>query len=229
MQLPNMTRRFICRNCQRETNHLPIAKGQVHGNATPLEGAAISHQIVQVVQCRECDSPTCCIDTRIHPGHLRGDSYTHSTLYHPPLPFRLKPEWYHELPECYRHILDEVYQALDNALFFLASTGMRTALDLLIVEKIGDIGRFKDKIGRLYSEGMIDSDEQDVLLAVIDAGSASTHRSYRPDDEAINRMMDILEEFFRKMIVAPSRKQDLAAKAKALRKTTPKKDKPNKS
>jgi uncharacterized protein DUF4145 len=122
---------------------------------------------------------------------MMGDSYTESTLYHPPLPFRLKPGWYSELPEFYRHILDEVYEALDNVLFFLTSTGTRTALDLLIVEKIGDIGSFKAKIGRLCSEDMIDAAEQDMLLAVIDAGSASAHRSYRPDDEAMNNMMDI--------------------------------------
>jgi hypothetical protein len=155
---------------------------------------------------------------------MMGDSYTQSTLYYPPLPFRVRPKWYHELPEFYQHILDEVYQALDNSLFFLASTGTRTALDLLIVEKIGDIGSFKAKLGQLCSTGMIDSAEQDMLLAVIDAGNASAHRSYKPDDEAMNHMMEILEEIFYKMIVAPSRKRDLTAKAKALRETTPKRD-----
>jgi hypothetical protein len=224
MQLPDMTRRFICRNCQRETGHGSRAKGQVHGSTTALEGAATSFQTFQVVQCFECSFTTYCIDTRIHPGDMMGDSYTESTLYYPPLPFRLRPGWYRELPELYRHILDEVYQALDNALFFLASTGTRTALDLLIIEKIGDIGPFKVKIGRLCSEGMIDAAEQDMLLAVIDAGSASAHRSYRPDNEAMNHMMDILEEIFYKMIVAPNRKQVLVAKAKALRETTPKRD-----
>jgi len=194
----------------------------VRDSATTLEGAATSYQTYQVVQCRECRSTTYCIDTRIHPGPMMGDSYTESTLYHPPLPFRLKPGWYDELPEFYRHILDEVYQALDNSLFFLASSGTRTALDILIVEKIGDIGSFKDKIARLCAAGMIDSAEQDMLLAAIDAGSASAHRNYRPNDEAMNHMMDILEEIFHKMIIAPERKQGLAAKAKALRETTPK-------
>ena len=88
---------------------------------------------------------------------------------------------------------------------------------MLIVKTIGDIGSFKDKIEQLLSEGMIDSTERDMLLAVIDAGSAAAHRNYRPDDEKINHMMDILEEISYKMIIDPERKQDLAAKAKTLR------------
>src|ERR1043165_378654 len=92
--------------CQRETGHWPIANGQVRDSMTPLEGAATSFQTFQVVQCRECGSTTYCIDIHIHPGPMMGDSYTQSTLYHPPLPFRLTPGWYHELPEFYRHILD---------------------------------------------------------------------------------------------------------------------------
>lgn len=219
IQIPDPPR-FVCRNCQRETSHWPIANGEVRDSARPLEGVATSYQTFQVVQCRECRSTTYCIHTHIHPG-FGGDSYIESTSYHPPLPFRTKPVWYNKLPELYRLILDEIYQALDNRLFFLASSGTRTALDMLIVQKIGDIGSFKDKIERLLSEGMIDSTERDMLLAVIDAGSAAAHRNYRPDDEKINHMMDILEEIFYKMIVDPERKQDLAAKAKTLRETTP--------
>jgi hypothetical protein len=221
MQLPDLTRRFVCRRCQRETGHWPIANGQVRNSERPVEGTATSYQTFAVVECRECHSTTYCIDTRIHPGPMMGDSYTESTLYHPPLPFRLKPGWYNELPEFYRLILDEIYDALDNELFFLASSGTRTALDMLIVEKIGDIGTFKDKIERLLVEGMVDAAEKEMLLAVIDAGSASAHRNYRPNDEAINHMMDILEEIFHKMLIAPGRKEEFAAKAKALRDATP--------
>ena len=98
------------------------------------------------------------------------------------------------------------------------------AFDLLIVEKIGDTGSFETKLEKLCSTGMIDSAEKDMLLAVIDAGNASAHRSYRPKNKAMNHIMDILEEIFYKMVVTPSRKQDLAAKAKALREITPKRD-----
>ena len=63
-----------------------------------------------------------------------GDSYIAQTDYLPPVPVRTKPEWFGRLPQGYQSILAEVYQAIDNSLFFLASTGTRTAVDQLIVE-----------------------------------------------------------------------------------------------
>jgi hypothetical protein len=135
MDISDLKRRFRCRDCQRETSHWSIKGGRVSGSERPLEGPSSSFQMFQVVQCQECRSITFCVDTMIHPGPMIGHSYTQCTEYYPPLPFRAKPEWYDDLPEFYQHVLNEIYQALDNSLFFLASTGTRTALDRLMVEK----------------------------------------------------------------------------------------------
>ena len=64
-----------------------------------------------------------------------GDPYVFESSFHPPLPKRRKPKWYASLSENYKSILSEVYFAIDNDLFFLASTGTRTAIDQLLVEK----------------------------------------------------------------------------------------------
>ncbi|MCD6199174.1 MAG: DUF4145 domain-containing protein [Deltaproteobacteria bacterium] len=207
MKTPDMTRRFICRICQRETGHWPIANGQVKGSEKKLKRGESSFKTFQVVQCKDCGTTTYCIDTKIHPGSMIGDSYTKNTEYFPPIPLRIKPEWYSYLTENYQAILDEVYVALDNSLSFLSSTGARTALDQLIIEKIGDIGDFKTKVKKMVANKIIDETESAMLLAVIDAGSASAHRSYRPDNERINHMMDILEAIFYKLVVEPEKRK----------------------
>jgi len=219
MKIPDMTRRFICRHCQRETGHWPIANGAIKGSEKSLERGESSFQTFQVVQCKDCGGTTYCI---IHPGPMMGDSYTQTTDYYPPLPLRIKPVWYGYLTDDYQAILNEVYNALDNSLFFLASTGIRTALDRLIVEKIGDAGSFNTKLKKLVTNKIIDETEERMLLAVIDAGSASAHRSYKPDIESINHMMDILETIFYKLVVEPEIKKELGRKANELRKSTPK-------
>ena len=224
MKIPGMTRKFVCRDCQLETGHRSIARGQVRGSEKKLEGSESSFQTFEVVQCNDCGVTTYCIDTNIHPGAMIGDSYTESTEYIPPIPLRIKPEWYSYLTENYQAILDEVYMALNNALFFLSSTGTRTALDQLLIEKIGDIGDFKTKVKKLVANKIIDETESDMLLAVIDAGSASAHRSYRPDNDQINHMMDILEAIFYKLVVEPEKKKELKKKAAELRKSTPKRN-----
>jgi hypothetical protein len=45
----------------------------------------------------------------------------------------------------------------------LASIGTRTALEHLMVEKIGNKGAFKDKVERFYSGGFIDKEEKGLL------------------------------------------------------------------
>jgi len=155
MKIPDPTKRFICRQCQRETGHWPIAHGDVKGSLKKLERGESSFQTFQVFQCKDCGVTTYCIDTKIHPGPMMGDSWTQTTDYYPPLPLRIKPVWYVYLPDDYQAILNEVYNALDNSLFFLASTGTRTALDQLIVEKIGDAGNFNAKLKKLVTNNII--------------------------------------------------------------------------
>lgn len=221
MKIPDMTRRFICRQCQRETGHWPIANGVVKGSEKKLKREGSSFQAFHVFQCKDCGVTAYCIDTKIHPGPMMGDSWTQSTDYYPPLPLRIKPVWYVYLSDDYQAILNEVYDALDNSLFFLASIGIRTALDKLIVEKIGDAGSFPAKLKKLVTNDIIDKTEIRILLPVIDAGSASAHRSYRPDIKSINDMMDILEAIFYKLVVEPEKKKELGRKADGLRKSTP--------
>jgi hypothetical protein len=111
---------------------------------------------------------------------------------------------------------------VDNRLLFLASSGIRTAIDQLIVAKIGDVGNFKTKLDTLESKSIIDPDEKEFLGAVIDAGSASAHRSFCPEVETIYQMLDILESIFFKILIAPKRRDALKNKAKAIRGETPK-------
>lgn len=205
----------MCRKCLHVTSHRSIASGQLGDQSKKL------YQTFSVESCHECRTTTYCIDSKMNPGAGIGDSSTILTTYHPPLIRRLKPDWFESLKNESQKVLSEVYSAIDNKLYFLASSGTRTAIDQLIFEKIGNVGTFKGKIKKLVEEQIIDCDESEMLLAVIDAGSASSHRNFRPDDDTINHMMDILETVFYKLLVEPVRKEELKEKAKELRKVTP--------
>ncbi len=175
------------------------------------------------MKCRDCGTMTFLVDHYV--GHeMSGDPYVDRTEYFPPLPFRFRPDWIAKLPENYRSILNEIYSALDNSLYRLASAGTRTAIDCLIIDKIGDIGGFKEKVEELVGKGLIDNREQDVLLALIEAGSASAHRSFAPGEDLIKHMMDILEKILFKICIEPMEKQVLEEKAKFLREKTPKRE-----
>ena len=124
----------------------------------------------------------------------------------------------------FQDVLEEVYIALDANTPFLAAFGARTALDMLIVDKIGDVGSFKDKLNKLESEGYIDTTEKELLDAVTEAGNAAAHRGYAPDEKLLNSVIDILESLFDRIYFKPNRDKELLNKARELKKKIPKRN-----
>ncbi|MBA7567674.1 hypothetical protein ES708_09389 [subsurface metagenome] len=95
---------------------------------------------------------------------------------------------------------------------------------MLIVDKIGDVGTFKDRLNKLESEGYIDSTEKELLDAVTEAGNAAAHRGYAPDEKLLNSVIDILESIFDRIYFKPNRDKDLLKKARELKSKIPKRN-----
>jgi hypothetical protein len=225
MKLPDMTRYFYCKKCANETGHWPIANGQVPNSKNKIDQQQTEYKTYKIMECKNCKSLSYCVDRHIHPGSMIGDSYIESTTYFPPLPFRKQPEWINKLKKKYKLIFTEIYQALDNKLFTIATTGVRTALDQLITEKIGDIGGFEQKLKACHKNNIITEDEKEMLIVAIDAGNASAHRGFIPSVKSINALMDITEHTFYELYFKKQKVKQLMSKAATLKKATPKRKK----
>jgi hypothetical protein len=142
--------------------------------------------------------------------------------YYPPIVSRPRPPWFDKLDEKFQEVLKELYIALDANTRFLAAFGARTALDMLIVDQIGDIGPFIKKLEKLETDGYIDSRERELLDAVTEAGNAAAHRGFAPDEKLLNGVIDILESLFDKFYIKPERDKELLAKARELKSKIPK-------
>ncbi|MEY3498428.1 MAG: hypothetical protein RL308_97 [Bacteroidota bacterium] len=71
--------------------------------------------------------------------------------------------------------------------------GARTLLDLFIVEKIGDMGTFKQKLEKLVNEKHISESSKELLEIALEYGHATIHRGYVPTKNDINGVLDIIE------------------------------------
>jgi hypothetical protein len=100
--------------------------------------------------------------------------------------------------------------------------GVRTILDRLIVDAIGDIGTFARKLDALKAKHSIDEQELQTISPVIDAGSASVHRGFVPHEKSLGDMLDITEHLLEEIKIAPKRKVRLSQKANALGARVPK-------
>jgi hypothetical protein len=110
--------------------------------------------------------------------------------------------------------MDEVYRSLDADNSRLPMMGARTLVDMLMVDKVGDIGTFDEKLKKLEGMGVISPDNREVLSAALDVGHAAAHRGHAPNFDDVNAVMDIVENLLHAVYVLPD-------VAKGLKQTTP--------
>ncbi|RZK48341.1 MAG: DUF4145 domain-containing protein [Pedobacter sp.] len=195
-----------CFNCDKETNQDILFKDQEIGPREIIwrnEQGDESQSVWEVVatiwslsKCRGCE--------KINFKHIVRNSperETDQVFHFPRKPIRQVPNWVIKLPMKYVEILQEVYISINERLFILSLTGIRTLLDIYIVDIIGDAGTFKQKLNKLVSDGIITTSKATVLETAIDAGNASAHRGYKPDKETLFQILDIVENLLQSEIV----------------------------
>jgi hypothetical protein len=163
---------FTCGHCKKLAKHVSIAHGRSNKPVVRLRGQSVSFESYDLAQCEECGNLTLCVHDNIQPGSMIGDPYKTGTTYYPAAPVRTPPVWIKKLNSRIRKILLEVYEAMDHRLLSIAAMGIRTIIDQMMIEKVGDVGTFKRKLDSLQRAGFIDLQENELLAALIDAGSA---------------------------------------------------------
>jgi hypothetical protein len=101
-------------------------------------------------------------------------------------------------------LLDELYTALDNKLWILATIGIRTVFDCAS-QLLGcnPDQSFAEKLKELTSRNKISGEEKQILSTLTDAGGAAAHRGWKPTESDINSLMNALEHFLHRTFVLP--------------------------
>ena len=79
--------------------------------------------------------------------------------------------------------------------------GARTVVDLVILDKVGDVGSFGEKLAALENQGYVGRRNREFVSAALEAGSAAAHRGVAPDIADLNRVMDIVESLLESVYV----------------------------
>jgi hypothetical protein len=98
-------------------------------------------------------------------------------------------------------MLEEVYSALHSDSRCLAMMGARTVLDLVFVDKVGDVRTFGEKLKALEELGVIGAQNREFLSAAVDAGSAAAHRGFKPNEKDLGLVLDIVENLLQAVYV----------------------------
>ena len=178
--------------------------GQRQGSAWTIEA-----RIWKLSQCQGCEVINLNVYTRYNPSE--DDVLIH---HFPTKDFRPFPTWATHLRRDYLELVCEIYQSLNTGSIRLPLMGARTLLDMYIVEKVGDVGTFKNKLQKLVDDIYISDSSKDLLEIALEYGHAAIHRNYQPDKDEINGVLDIIENLLHT--------EALKDKTKDLKKNAPK-------
>jgi hypothetical protein len=177
-----------CNTCGQLTNHDIIAER----DTGPEDGSYIYK--FEMLECRGCES----VSMRKSAGEPERELEISS---YPPALDRRTPEWVsplslftdpHVSPQIIL-LMREVYTAIQNGSYRLATMGVRAVLEIMMIEKIGDRRTFKEKVDAFQQAGYLSLRQAMNLHSILDAGHAAIHRGWDPTDKDVGTLLDITE------------------------------------
>jgi hypothetical protein len=218
---------IFCNQCLCKTRHEILASARQDEQGESQDGWSIDwYNIYRVLQCRGCGNVT------YHTQYWSSEEPTDEDdvicvqdTFYPPLTSHPQPKWVDDLDGSIQRVLTEVYTAFHHKLKYLTAVGARTALDMVIVDKIGDIGNFQQKIKKLQDDGHITNDERDLIETLTETGNAAAHRGYAPSIKSLDSILKILESLLHKFYIQEAAAQELLEQAQKLKSGVPKRNK----
>ncbi len=179
--------RSWCNECLQETNHSVLGTGEktVHAPDDPDLWWSGSYEMVQ---CCGCDE----VSLRLREFCSEDDEGGKTTIW-PPRKTRRPPSWVYDLPASLVNLIQEVYSAHAADARALVAMGTRAIIDEVANDKVGDVGTFEEKLDALVDKELISSHQKKILVPALDAGSAASHRGYRPSPDIVEHLLDIAE------------------------------------
>ena len=186
-----------CNRCRQETEH-----DVIHSKTAIKEMRdGGTRTMTEVLSCRGCHELSIKETDFEDADYEDGEERVIQVTYKPPRVWRHPPKWLSILDEydpALKGLLDEVYSATHEGQARLLSMGVRSVLDRMMTLTLGgDIGSFEEKLSKMVEGGYLAEKRAENIAIVIDAGSASTHRGFKPPLELVEEMVILMENLVR--------------------------------
>lgn len=194
MSAPGPARtRAHCNRCGGNTNHDVIAVERKEYEEDDDDRVWTCFDAYEMLKCRGCEM----IRLRYTYKHIGDDA--ERAIYYPPATARREPAWLTashgllELPVNLFPVLSEVYIAVQNDLLQLAAMGIRSLLEIVMRNKVGEQGRFEALVDEFEKAGYLSTRQRGSLDSILEGGHAAIHRRWEPTPEDIDTLLDITE------------------------------------
>lgn len=192
----------LCNLCEQHTDH-----DVVHTETISRRRADVTATVmVEILSCRGCKE--ICVKERLFEGSTFGDVEKSPSriIFTPPRLWRRPPRWLADLepqdPDL-MGLLEEVYSAAHTGQVRLLSMGIRSVLDRMMTMALdGNVSSFREKLKEMVAKGHLAAEQASNIEIIIDAGSASAHRGFKPARELLEEMLNVMESLVRERYIS---------------------------
>ena len=202
-----LTKQIHCNDCNQLTKHC-VRKSYSQEGEEPFGSGDPSltyswKTTWRILECCGCGNVT------VEQEKYLSEWEETEVIFFPSPTVRKVPKWLNDLPIGVAEVLEEVYTAINSDNRRLATMGARCLIDLVVIDTVGDVGNFEQKLTALEGEGLIGSKNRTHLDAALNVGNAASHRGHTPTTEALNTLMDIIENFLQATYILDSVAEEL--------------------
>lgn len=222
-----------CNTCSGERTHEVVFTHTVHWRE-PLSDDTIDDLTgtdkYELLKCAGCNH----IVFRHTSTHSQDYDDTgkliETVTYSPPKQLRKRPRLFSTVAGSFQGIIagpipelfEEIYIALNSKCPRLASMGIRSLIEHVIIDKVGDQGSFTKNLDAFKQKGLISDAEKIIIETALEVGHASIHRSHKPSLDVLLSCLDISEALVNRLYLWQSQ-------AKAISKTIPRRQQHDKT
>ncbi len=199
-----------CNKCGQYTNHTVNARfGKEEGgfdDSDPPQSMNEAHTYL-IASCAGCGFTSFRIDSEWdYIFDSEGNNLKERNDY-PTIVGRHLPEWLDDLtfdPKMVRFITS-IYQAYAAGSMRLVALGLRSLLEEVMIDKVGDQGGLGANIDKFFMEGYVAVKSREIFKdKLIDVGNAAMHRAYEPPAGDLRVLLDITENLLEEIYVNPT-------------------------
>ena len=220
---------IYCQNCGPGTNHDVIGYAY-RFEPDPYMDEYSDHHTHEMLRCRGCNKVM--MLHRLEKEN--GDSSTfyyvdgiHDEIYFTKVSYRRKRPRWSGVPLAIDSLISEIYLALENGLFTLATMAIRSVLENVMKDKVGD-RPFKVLVDEFQKAGYLSTRQALSLDSIIEAGHATIHRGWKPSREDVDIILDITESVVQMVYLHEDRARALDQRVPRRGKPTPGNQSPGK-
>jgi hypothetical protein len=198
-----------CSECRKRTWHNVLHAVETNTG----HGLVYRDRMIECAGCRAISLE--------HSQRWLDDKKPWSVQYFPSPATREVPEWVFDLQigalggdegMKWAELFGEINAAMCGGQHRLALMGIRALLEQVMISKIGDQGSFAKNLNKFCEGGYISIVQRDVVDTVLEAGHAAMHRMFKPREEDLTLVLDIVEGVVAAIYIHPRGAEGLAAR-----------------